>query len=64
MTARHELQVIDLETDEVVRTIDVSGHSERQVERIERGLLRNMNRDRYVVDEVRRARPSVVLAKL
>lgn len=35
-----------------VKRIDVTEHSERSCERIEMGILRNLNRDDYFVDEL------------
>jgi hypothetical protein len=43
------LEVVSLETGKVVKTIDVSGKGERQVEKVEMGLLRNMDLERYSV---------------
>jgi len=35
-----------------VKRIEVTGHAEHYIERVERGLLRNMNTDAYFVDDV------------
>ena len=43
------LHVIHTETGEVVQVIDVTGKSESAIDKCERGLLRNMNRDEYHV---------------
>ena len=43
------ITVKDLETDEVVRDLGVM--SESKGERVTRGLLINMNTDKYYVDE-------------
>ena len=48
--APRELRIVDMETGEVVKRIDVTGKSERQIERIEMGMLRNMNLERYTVE--------------
>lgn len=45
------LVVRDVETDEEVRRLDVTGKSERQIEKIERGMLRQMDTERYHVGE-------------
>jgi hypothetical protein len=50
--ATKELQIVHLESGEVVETIDVSDQSERDVERVLSGLLINMNTDEYAVNEV------------
>ena len=42
----------DPKTAKVVREFDVSDKSERYIERLTMGLLRNMNVDKYCVDEV------------
>lgn len=44
------LLVRDLTTGEVVRRIDVSQKSERGAEKVEMGLLRQMDLDRFSVD--------------
>lgn len=43
-----QIVVRDQDTNAIVHTIDVSGKSEREVEKIERGLLRQMDTDRYM----------------
>lgn len=45
------LQVVEIATDKVVHTVDVRGQSERTIERIMRGMLINMDRDRFFVRE-------------
>jgi hypothetical protein len=47
-----KLQVKRMKGGEVVKEIDVTGKSERDIERITMGLLRNMNTDSFFVDEV------------
>jgi hypothetical protein len=42
----------DPKTAKVVREFDVSSKSESYIERLTLGLLRNMNVDKYCVDEV------------
>lgn len=41
------IKVISYETKEVVEKIDVTGRSEREIERCERGLNINLNHDKY-----------------
>lgn len=41
--------VRDMETGAEVKRIDVSGMSERQADRVEMGVLMQMNRDKYTV---------------
>lgn len=43
------LVVVELETGKEVRAIDVTGQSDRNIELVERGLLRNMNLDKFGV---------------
>lgn len=45
------LVVRSLETQEEVRRIDVTGRGERALERIERGLLMQMDTDRFYFGE-------------
>lgn len=52
------LEVVEIETDKVVHTVDVRGQSERGVERILRGMLINMDRDRFFVREVEEGEPT------
>lgn len=44
------LEAVHLRTGEVGTRCDVTGHSERQVERCLRGMLINMHEDWYVRD--------------
>ncbi len=46
-----ELRVIESATGEVVRRLDVSGRSERAVEKIENGLLRQMDLERFHLED-------------
>ena len=49
---KRELQIKEILTREVVDRVDVTGKSESTVERIERGMLINMDRARFYVDDV------------
>ena len=46
---KRELRVVDLETREVVHRSDVTGKSDRHVERAMNGLLMKIDTDRYYV---------------
>ena len=46
------LQIREIDTGDVVHELDVTGRSENSVERIERGMLINLNRDKYYVDDI------------
>lgn len=46
-----ELRVISKVTGEVVKRVSVSGRSEVEVEKILSGLLRNLNRETYRVED-------------
>jgi hypothetical protein len=46
------IEVINIESGEVVRTIDVTGSSPRRVERIENGLLMSMDLENYTTNVV------------
>lgn len=48
--SKQELRVVHATTREVVKTIDVTGRSDRHVEKVVLGLLRNMG-DAYFVDD-------------
>ena len=50
------LNVIHTETGEVVKVIEISGQSDRQIDLLEMGLLRNMNLVKYHVE--RNERPA------
>jgi hypothetical protein len=41
------IEVVESETGKVVRTIDVTGKGETHIEKTERGMLINMDRDRF-----------------
>lgn len=45
------LYVRDIETREVVHTVDVTGRNENMVEKVMRGMLINMNTNKYFVDD-------------
>lgn len=60
MSEKRVLQVVDGETGQVVHSVDVSGRSDRAVEKIERGMLRNMD-DRFFVREKRIAATRLAL---
>jgi len=45
-----KIHVKSIETNEIVKTLEAT--TENQAERIERGLLINMDRERYFVDVV------------
>lgn len=44
-------EIVDLKTCEVVQTVDVTGKSERDRDRIERGMLMRVDRERFFVRE-------------
>ncbi len=46
------IDVIELATSKVVRSIPLSNTQERYVQRVLAGLLRNMDTDRFVAEEV------------
>lgn len=46
------LEITDAKTKEVIKRMDVTDKSERHIERIEMGILMQMNRDKYYVGEV------------
>lgn len=45
------LVIRSIDTGEEVRRVDVTGKSDRQIERIERGILTQMDTDKYTVGE-------------
>lgn len=49
--AKHYFVIRELDTDKEVERIDVSEKSERSRERVERGLLRKVDTERFYVDE-------------
>lgn len=48
---KRTLKVKELATGKVVSEVDVTGKSERMVERVMSGMLRNMDTDRFCVDD-------------
>lgn len=46
------IQIIEYKTEDVVKEIDVTGKSQSQIDKIERGLNRNLNHDEYYTSEV------------
>lgn len=51
MVERKEIKVVDISTGEVVRRIDVTGKSERGVESVLRGLLTQMDTEKFYAEE-------------
>lgn len=49
--AKAFIEVVEIETGKVVEAVDVSGRSESYVERVVRGMLRNLNADRFFIRE-------------
>ena len=45
------LFVRDIETREIVHTVEVTGRSENMVEKVMRGMLINMNTDKFFIDD-------------
>jgi hypothetical protein len=41
------IEVVEIATGKVVKVVDVAGRSQSQIEKIDMGLLRNMDLDRY-----------------
>lgn len=50
-TETTRLDVTEIETGEVVHSVDVRGRSEREIERILMGMLVNADSDRYFIAE-------------
>ena len=48
-----KLQVVAIVTGEIVKELDVTGRSDRDVDRIMRGMLINMNREKYFVRDTK-----------
>jgi len=46
------LEVVDIETGDVAHTVDVKGKSENHVDRVERGMLMQMDVERFFVRRV------------
>jgi hypothetical protein len=51
---KRALEVVEIATGKVVHSVQVFG-SDRQVEKVERGLLRNMDTDKFFVRDTRDA---------
>lgn len=47
-----EIHVIEIESGKVVRKIDVTGKSDHLIEKVERGLLLNMDFENYITEVV------------
>lgn len=56
MKAQKVIEIVHIESGAVVRVIDVSGKSERQIEQTERGILRNLNSEDYFTRVAERAK--------
>ncbi len=48
------VQIVEFATGKCVHQIDVTGNSDSHVERIERGVLRNLNTQSFYVEVVER----------
>lgn len=46
-----ELKVVDLETREVVHKVEVTNDNPRHVEKVMLGMLRNMDTEKYFIDD-------------
>lgn len=44
-----KLEVVEISTGKVVHAVDVTGQRDRTVERVERGMLVNLDRSRFWV---------------
>lgn len=51
MSERQYIEVVEIESGEVVQKIDVTGKGERAIERTMRGLLRQMDTERFYAKE-------------
>jgi hypothetical protein len=53
MTAKkkRELRVREFESGNVVHRVDVTGRSERGIEKVLLGMLRNMDTERFCIDD-------------
>ena len=58
-TPQRTLDVIEIETGEVVKSVDVGASDDRHVEKVTRGMLRNMDTDRFLVRDSADAREAV-----
>lgn len=48
---RHFLTVVEIETGKEVHRVDVTKHGERAREKVERGMLMRIDRERFFVGE-------------
>ncbi len=55
-----EILVKHIKTGEVVKRIDVTGHSERMIERCMLGMLINMNQEDYRIEDTDWTKPNGV----
>ena len=55
---KREILVKDILTGEIVHRVDVTGKSENNIERCMRGMLINMNRDKYRIEDTDWNKPS------
>jgi hypothetical protein len=44
------VEILRFDTDEVVHRVDVTGRSDRTIERVERGMNINLNRDEFYTE--------------
>ena len=51
MNEKRVLRVVKTSTDEVVKEFDVSDKTERQIEKLEAGLLINLNHDEFYISD-------------
>lgn len=51
MAEKRFLRVRREDTNEIVSEVEVTGKSENQIERIERGILMNMDTDAFILDD-------------
>jgi hypothetical protein len=50
MGAKRYLEIVEIETREIVKRVDVTGKSERNIERVMSGMLTNMSEKFFVRD--------------
>lgn len=50
-SSNRELRVVVTHTGEVIHRVDVHGKSDREVEKVLSGMLRNMNHEEYHVED-------------
>jgi hypothetical protein len=61
MSKRRYMEFVNMKTGEVSNRVDVTGQSDRQVERCLRGMLINIGDDWFVRDTANNPSPSSVL---